>query len=173
MALVDAGVDLLLAEAFASPDEALAATDACVATGIETWVALTAGPNGDLLTPRDLASAARRCTDAGASAVLVNCVPASKTLAYVEALARGGGRFGAYANAGDKANGSGGSPPARRATGRRATRSSRAAGSPRGRRSSAGAVGRDQRTSKRWRERRERAIPSGRAPPTSVPRAAK
>jgi S-methylmethionine-dependent homocysteine/selenocysteine methylase len=106
-ALAGAGVDLLLAETFAAPDEALAATEACVATGIETWVALTAGPEGDLLTPEKLAEAARRCVGAGASAVLVNCVPASKTLPYVEALSGAGVRFGAYANAGAKSEGIG------------------------------------------------------------------
>jgi S-methylmethionine-dependent homocysteine/selenocysteine methylase len=106
-ALVGAGVDLLLAETFAAPHEAVAATRACVATGAETWVALTAGPGADLLTPEELAAAARRCIEAGASAVLVCCVPATKTLAYVEALARTGGRFGAYANAGEKAEGIG------------------------------------------------------------------
>ena len=106
-ALVDAGVDLLLAETFAAPHEAVAATEACVATGVETWVALTAGPRADLLTPAALAEAARRCVDAGARAVLVNCVPATKTLAYVEALARVGAPFGAYANAGDMEEGLG------------------------------------------------------------------
>jgi len=106
-ALGRAGVDLLLAETFAAPHEAVAATEACVATGLETWVALTAGPSGDLLTPAELAAAARRCADAGASAVLVNCVPASRTLGYVEALARVGVRFGAYANAGDQGEGIG------------------------------------------------------------------
>ena len=106
-ALVAAGVDLLLAETFAAPDEAVAATEACVATGAETWVALTAGPEADLLTPAALAEAARRCADAGASAVLVNCVPATRTRAYVEALARVGARFGAYANAGGLGEGIG------------------------------------------------------------------
>jgi S-methylmethionine-dependent homocysteine/selenocysteine methylase len=105
--LVDAGVDLLLVETFAAPHEALAATKACVTTGTETWVALTAGPHGDLLSPEALAEAARRCVDAGARAVLVNCVPATKTLPYVEALARVGAPFGAYANAGDKEEGLG------------------------------------------------------------------
>jgi S-methylmethionine-dependent homocysteine/selenocysteine methylase len=99
-ALADAGVDLLLGETLADPDEALAVTEACVATGLETWIALTAGPDADLLTPAALADAARRCAGAGARAVLVNCVPAAKTLSYVEALAALGVPFGAYANAG-------------------------------------------------------------------------
>jgi S-methylmethionine-dependent homocysteine/selenocysteine methylase len=70
-------------------------------------VALTAGPHADLLTPAALAEAARRCVDRGASAVLVNCVPATMTLAYVEALAGVGARVGAYANAGEKDDGLG------------------------------------------------------------------
>nr|MDQ3034995.1 homocysteine S-methyltransferase family protein [Myxococcota bacterium] len=36
----------------------------------------------------------------GAQAVLVDCVPADRTLAFVEALASAGVPFGAYANAG-------------------------------------------------------------------------
>jgi S-methylmethionine-dependent homocysteine/selenocysteine methylase len=106
-ALVAAGVDLLLAETFASPAEAIAATEACVATGTETWTALTAGPDGDLLSPEALADAAKQCARAGASAVLVNCVAASKTDAYVDALARLGICFGAYANAGEPKEGIG------------------------------------------------------------------
>jgi S-methylmethionine-dependent homocysteine/selenocysteine methylase len=98
--LADAGADILLVETFAAPDEAVIATRACVATGVETWVALTAGPRSDPLSPRALAEAARRCAGEGANAVLVNCVPATTTLPYVEALARTGARFGAYANAG-------------------------------------------------------------------------
>ncbi len=112
-ALADAGVDLLLAETFPSPAEAVAATRACVATGVETWVSLTAGPHGDLLAPAELAIAAKRCADEGARAVLVNCVSASKTLPYVEALARAkvSVPFGAYANAGDKDEGLGWTGP--------------------------------------------------------------
>jgi S-methylmethionine-dependent homocysteine/selenocysteine methylase len=101
--LVDSGVDVLLCETFAAPYEAVAAVEACVATGVETWIALTAGPLADLLSPRELGEAARACVDAGARAALVNCVDAPKTGAYVDALAEaleGGAPFGAYANAG-------------------------------------------------------------------------
>jgi S-methylmethionine-dependent homocysteine/selenocysteine methylase len=52
------------------------------------------------MTPDAMEAAARACAGEGAQAVLVNCVPASKTLAYVEHLARVGLPFGAYANAG-------------------------------------------------------------------------
>jgi S-methylmethionine-dependent homocysteine/selenocysteine methylase len=97
--VADARVDLLICETFPSPREAAIAVAECVRTGLETWGSLTAGPNGDLLTPRELADAARACVDHGARAVLVNCVAASLTLPYVEMLARVGVPFGAYANA--------------------------------------------------------------------------
>jgi S-methylmethionine-dependent homocysteine/selenocysteine methylase len=97
--LVESGVDLLIAETFAAPHEALAAVEACVSTGRETWIALTGGPDGDLLSPAAMAATARDCLSAGAARVLVNCVAAERTLPYVEALARLGAPCGAYANA--------------------------------------------------------------------------
>lgn len=98
--LADCRVNLLLCETFPSPVEAVVAVEEAVRTGIETWVALTAGTEGDLLTPSALAEAARACVSAGARAVLVNCVAATRTGAYVERLADLGVPFGAYANAG-------------------------------------------------------------------------
>lgn len=98
--LVDAGVDLILCETFPSPREACVAVDAAARTGVETWVALTAGPDADLMTPAAMAEAARACVEHGARAVLVDCTPPDATLAYVEAIARAGVPFGAYANAG-------------------------------------------------------------------------
>jgi len=98
--LADAGCDLLLCETFPHVGEGLAAVHAAVATGLPTWVAFTAGPDADLLSPTQLAEGARRARELGASAVLVNCVPASRTLPYVQALAKVGLPFGAYANAG-------------------------------------------------------------------------
>ena len=98
--LADAGVDVLLCETFPHVGEALAAVEQCVATGVETWVAFTAGPDADLLTPEAMVEGARRAIDAGARAVLVNCVPALDTLRFVEALAPLGAPVGAYANAG-------------------------------------------------------------------------
>jgi S-methylmethionine-dependent homocysteine/selenocysteine methylase len=97
--LAACGVDLLMCETFPSPREARVATRACVATGKETWVSLTAGPSAELMTPKELAGAARACVDEGARAVLVNCVAASLSGPYVEALAAVGARFGVYANA--------------------------------------------------------------------------
>ena len=100
-ALARAGVDLLLCETFPHPDEALVAVEEAVATGIETWVALTAGPRADLLTAAALARAAHRCAQAGARACLGNCVAASACSPYVEALVGLPVPFGVYANAGD------------------------------------------------------------------------
>jgi S-methylmethionine-dependent homocysteine/selenocysteine methylase len=98
--LAGAGVDIILCETFPHAGEALVAVEEAVATGKETWVALTAGPRGDLMTPKAMAEAARACADRGARAVLVNCVAASRTLAYVDALAAiHGVACGAYANA--------------------------------------------------------------------------
>jgi S-methylmethionine-dependent homocysteine/selenocysteine methylase len=93
------GVDGLLCETFPSALEARAATRACAATGLPVWVALTAGPSGDLMTPADMREAARACVGAGASTVLVNCVAAERTAPFVAALAGLGVPFGAYANA--------------------------------------------------------------------------
>jgi S-methylmethionine-dependent homocysteine/selenocysteine methylase len=93
-------VDLLLCETFPSPLEAAVAVEQAAKTGVETWVALTAGPDADLMTPAAMRAAAADCVGAGASAVLVNCTPAVHTLGFVQALAGLGVPFGAYANAG-------------------------------------------------------------------------
>ena len=84
--LAGAGVDLLLCETFPHVGEGLAAVEACVATGVETWASFTAGPRADLLTPAEVGRGARQAVDLGASAVLVNCIPAQHTLAFVRAL---------------------------------------------------------------------------------------
>jgi len=99
-ALADARVDLIVCETFPHGGEARIAVEEAVATGIETWAALTAGPDTSLMTPADMEAAARDCASAGARAVLVSCTAAERTLAYVERLARVGVPFGAYANAG-------------------------------------------------------------------------
>ena len=94
------GVDLLLCETFPHLDEAVVAVEEAVATGCETWASFTAGPDADLLTPAQIFEGAGRVVDAGATAVLVNCIPASRTLEFLEAVADCGVAFGAYANAG-------------------------------------------------------------------------
>ena len=101
--LVDAGCDLLLVETFAHIGEATAAVSEAARTGKETWLSLTAGPNGDLLTPDEMVEGARRAVDQGVQAILVNCVAAADTLRFVRAIADAklNVPFGAYANAGD------------------------------------------------------------------------
>ncbi len=98
--LADEGIDILLCETFPHIGEGLVAVEEAVRTGVETWASFTAGPDTDLLTPARIGEACARARDLGASAVLVNCVPAARTLAYVEAIASVGLPFGAYANAG-------------------------------------------------------------------------
>jgi S-methylmethionine-dependent homocysteine/selenocysteine methylase len=99
--LARVGVDLLLCETFPNAVEAAVAVEEASATGVETWVALTAGPDGSLMAPDDLRAAARACIRAGARAAIVNCVAATRTLPYVRALADLGVPFGVYANAGE------------------------------------------------------------------------
>jgi S-methylmethionine-dependent homocysteine/selenocysteine methylase len=112
--LADEGVDLLLCETFPSAIEARVAVEEAVRTGIETWVALTAGPDASLMTPKQMRDAARTCREIGAHALLVSCTPASQTLAFVERIAEVGAPFGAYSNAGrpDEGVGWGGDPNA-------------------------------------------------------------
>lgn len=98
--LADAGVDILLCETFPHGEEALVATEEAVATGLPTWLALTAGPDANLLTPEAMRDIAEKAVALGARAVLVNCVPALETERFVAALAGLPVRIGAYANAG-------------------------------------------------------------------------
>lgn len=100
--LADLRCNVLLCETFPSAAEAVIAVRAAVQTGVETWAALTAGPDADLMTRAQMADAARRVIDVGAAAVLVNCTPANKTLPLVIAMVQVAGDVpvGAYANAG-------------------------------------------------------------------------
>jgi S-methylmethionine-dependent homocysteine/selenocysteine methylase len=100
MLLAEEGVDLLLCETFPHAGEARVAVEEAVATGLPTWAALTAGPDATLMTPAQMGEAARMLAAAGAEAVLVNCVPARATAAYLDAIAEAAVPFGAYANAG-------------------------------------------------------------------------
>jgi S-methylmethionine-dependent homocysteine/selenocysteine methylase len=97
--LADAGADLLLCETFPHVGEALAAVEAAVETGLPVWVSFTAGPAADLLSPAQVEEGAREAVRRGAQAVLVNCVPVGRTLAFLDGLSRAGVPFGAYANA--------------------------------------------------------------------------
>jgi S-methylmethionine-dependent homocysteine/selenocysteine methylase len=110
-ALASAGVDLLICETFPHAGEAVIAVEEAVRTGLETWAALTAGPDGSLMSPEAMERAARDCVSAGACVVLVCCTGALVTLRYLDRLARVGVPFGAYANAGDPADGLGWGAP--------------------------------------------------------------
>lgn len=93
-------VDVLLVETFPHVGEALIAAEEAVATGVETWLALTAGPGADLLTPTALAAAATTAIQRGVAKVLVNCVPATRVEPFLQPLAQRHLPFGVYANAG-------------------------------------------------------------------------
>ncbi len=110
-ALAEEKVDLLVCETFPHAGEAAIAVEQAANTGLETWAALTAGPDGSLMSPEAMERAARDCVSAGARAVLVCCTGANITLAYVDRLARIGVPFGAYANAGDPSEGLGWGAP--------------------------------------------------------------
>lgn len=105
--LADAGVDILLCETFPHVGEALVATEEAIATGLPTWVAFTAGPDAELLTPAEVERGAREAASRGANVVFVNCTRATMTLPYVERLAQVGVAFGVYANAGPLEDGLG------------------------------------------------------------------
>lgn len=102
--LADAGCDLLLCETFPHVEEAWLATEAAVATGLETWTSFTPGPSTDLLTPAEVGWAAAGACDRGARAVLVNCLAHHRVPDYLDALTKAAaGRevlVGVYANAG-------------------------------------------------------------------------
>lgn len=100
-ALLATRCDLLLCETFPHPGEALAAARAALATGKETWVALTAGPDASLMSPETMVETMHRLVEEGVHACLVNCTPAPSTLAYLRAMEAVGVQFGAYANAGE------------------------------------------------------------------------
>jgi len=101
-ALVEAGADLLLVETFPHVGEGLVAVEEAVATGRPTWASFTPGPQGELLSPTQLAHAAREAAARGAAAVLVNCLPASRAHAWLLPLLDLGLSIpvGIYANAG-------------------------------------------------------------------------
>jgi S-methylmethionine-dependent homocysteine/selenocysteine methylase len=99
--LADEGVDVLLCETFADATEAVVAVEEAARTGVETWAALLP------TTAASLRNTARACVAAGARVVLVNCVAAKDTRPFLAELADLGVPFGAYANAGDEADGIG------------------------------------------------------------------
>lgn len=106
-ALAHAGCDVLLCETFADRDEALAAAEEAVRTGLPAWLSLTAGPFAELMTPARLGEIARDAASLGIERLLVNCIAATKMQPYVEAIASIGLPIGVYANAGVEQEGLG------------------------------------------------------------------
>lgn len=113
--LAGAGCDLLVCETFPAVREGLSAAEEAAATGLPTWLSFTAGPDGSLLSTREVTAAAREASRTGVGAVLINCTRATLTLPYVETLADACAgtpvRFGAYANAGVPSDGCGWADP--------------------------------------------------------------
>jgi S-methylmethionine-dependent homocysteine/selenocysteine methylase len=106
-ALAEEGVDLLLVETFPHVGEALVAVEEAVATGLPTWLSLTAGPDADLLTVDQVRDGAERAVALGVEAMLVNCIPVARVHDYLVGLEDLGVTIGAYANAGRAEKGMG------------------------------------------------------------------
>lgn len=98
--LVAAGVDGILVETFANPEEMSVAVEEAVSTGVEVWASFTAGPMADLVSPATGLAMARDAHGRGAQRVLVNCVAIDRIDPFVEALATSGLPWGVYPNAG-------------------------------------------------------------------------
>lgn len=106
-ALAAAGCNVLLCETHSNAAEALAASEAAIATGLPTWLSLTAGPFAELASPAELGAIAKDAASIGVERVLVNCIAATQITAYVEAVGRADVPIGVYANAGAKDEGLG------------------------------------------------------------------
>ncbi len=105
--LASAGCDILLCETFAHGEEALVAVEEAKGTGLPVWLSLTAGPYGDLLSPPKLAEIGRDALSLGTDRLLVNCIAATRTEAYVTAISSLDVPIGVYANAGGEEEGIG------------------------------------------------------------------
>jgi S-methylmethionine-dependent homocysteine/selenocysteine methylase len=99
-ALAKAGCDRILCETFAHGTEASVAAEEALATGLPVWMSLTAGPFGDLLSPKALAEIAEDLASSGIERLLLNCIAATRMDAYLDALGSLSVPIGVYANAG-------------------------------------------------------------------------
>jgi len=96
--LAEAGADLLVLESMNTLGEARAAADAARAAGLPFWASFVLGPDGRLLGGELLAEAAAAMREAGAVAVLVNCIPPDGVGSALETLR--GGPAGAFPHLG-------------------------------------------------------------------------
>lgn len=99
--LAEVGVDAVLVETMNTSREALIATRAVVAEKLPALVSFVCWEGATLLSGESLADAAAAARDAGADALLVNCLPPSNVAPCLEVLAATGLAFGAYANLGE------------------------------------------------------------------------
>jgi S-methylmethionine-dependent homocysteine/selenocysteine methylase len=99
--LADAGVDAVLVETMNTRREAEIATRAAVALDLPALASFVCWHGARLLSGEALRDAAEDVRRAGASAVLVNCLPPSNVGACLPVLAEVGLPFGAYANLGE------------------------------------------------------------------------
>jgi S-methylmethionine-dependent homocysteine/selenocysteine methylase len=98
--LAAAGVDAILVETMNTVREAVAATRAARDVGLPALVSFVCGPDAVLLSGEPLGDALSAARDAGADAVLVNCLPPSRVAACLPRLRDSGLPFGVYANLG-------------------------------------------------------------------------
>jgi S-methylmethionine-dependent homocysteine/selenocysteine methylase len=98
--LAAAGAEAILVESMNSMREAVAATAAARAEGLPALVSFICWDGARLLSGEPLELAAAAARDAGAAAVLVNCLPPSNVPPCLGALASAGLPFGVYANLG-------------------------------------------------------------------------
>jgi S-methylmethionine-dependent homocysteine/selenocysteine methylase len=99
--LADAGVDAILVETMNTIREARAALAAAAEAGAPALASFVCWDGARLLSGEPLADAAAAARDAGACAVLVNCLPPSNVAPCLGVLAAQELPFGAYPNLGE------------------------------------------------------------------------
>ena len=108
--LAEAGVDGVLVETMNTAREAVIAARAVVAEAIPVVASFVCWEGARLLSGEPLTEAAAAVRDAGAGALLVNCLPPSNVAPCLEVLSATGLPFGAYANLGEPDGETGFSP---------------------------------------------------------------
>ncbi len=73
--LAGAGVDFLILESMNTIDEACAAAEAALATGLPVWASFVLGPEGEILSGEALMDGVQALDALGVGAILINCVP--------------------------------------------------------------------------------------------------